>query len=315
VTIHLRNLEWGDHNSERSFPLTVDATQADLSGTFVLPDDFIVDIRLAVSAGSNWLPNRFYVKNIGNYATGFGIVIGYDNSSSQLTVATANIARGAFVEYEYYQLTGVGDFVDSAGFVQLGKLAGMDNQPGGQFEFDRVGGQLETDCIQPQIRTLSSLTLINGSDVSDKIYGDIELIAGRNMRITAVSVGDVTQIVFDAIEGEGLTEDCVCDGEEDTVPIRTINGIPPTADGDFTILGNSCLIPEAITNGLRLNDACSEPCCGCTELEIVTAQLEQFGRQATTLENFLVNLEARVTQMDQVVLGSRLGDRGCETCE
>lgn len=316
MSIHIRNLEWGDHNSERSFPLTVEATKTDLSGSFVLPDDFIVDVRLAVGIGTNWQPNRFLIKSIGNYATGFGIVIGYDDGVSDVvTVATSNIARGAYAPYEYYRLTGVGEFVDVNGFVQLGKLDGIDAQPGGQFEFGLTEGQLETDCIQPQLRTISSITLVNGSNVGNKIYGDIVLVAGRNMRLTAVAVGGVTQIVFDAIEGEGLNEDCVCEGDTDAPAIRTINGIPGTADGNFTILGNTCLVPEGIANGIRLNDVCSEPCCGCEELEVITAQLEQFGRQATTLENFLSELTARVTQMDQVVLGSTLGDRGCVTCE
>lgn len=315
MTIHIRNLEWGDHNSERSFPLTVEATKADLSGSFVLPDDFLVDVRLSIGAGTNWQPNRLYIKSIGNYSTGFGIVIGYSGDSEEIVAATANIARGAYAPYQYYRLTGVGEFLDAAGYVQLGKLAGIDAQPNGQFEFNIAGGQLETDCIQPQIRSISSLQIVNGSDTSDKIYGDIELVAGRNMRITAVTVGSLTQIVFDAISGEGLNQECVCEGDPDAPPIRTINGIPGTANGDFRLFGNTCLVPEEITNGIRFNDICSEPCCGCEELETVTAQLEQFGRQATTLENFLADLQARVTQMDQVVLGSTLGDRGCVTCD
>ena len=316
MTIHIRNLEWGDHNSERSYPLTVESTKSDLTGSFELPDDFITGLTLAVGVGVNWLPNRFYLKSVGNYATGFGIVIGYDDDSSAgLTVATANIARGAYSPYEYYRLTGVGNFLDAAGTVQLGKISSIDLQPGGQFEFDRDGGQLETDTINPQIRTIQSLSVVNGTDISDKIYGDVELVAGRNMRITAVVIGDTTQIVFDAIEGEGLNEACVCEGDPTALPIRTINGIPGTSDGDFTLIGNTCLVFDPITNGLRISDVCSEPCCGCEELEIVTSQLEQFGRQATTLENFLVDLEARVTQMDQIVLGSRLNDRGCITCD
>ena len=47
----------------------------------------------------------------------------------------------------------------------------------------------------------------------------------------------------------------------------------------------------------------------------MTAQLEQFYKQATTLDNFLAELLARTSQMDQLVLGSRLNDRGCNTCE
>jgi hypothetical protein len=315
MTIHIRNLEWADHNTERSFPLTIDATKQDTSGTFTLPDEFLVDIRLAVGVGVNWDPSKFFIKSIGNYQTGFGIVIGYDDGSfAGVTVATANIARGAYSQYQYYALTGVGDFVDATGFVQLGKLDAIDAQPGGQFTFDIDGGNIEGDCLQPQIRAVQSFTIANGNDVSDKIYGDIEFVARRNMRITTAAVGGTTQIIFDAIDGEGLSEDCVCDSD-DAEPIRFINDVPGTPDGKFFLIGNDCLEIEPIANGLRMKDVCSEPCCGCEELEIVTNQLEQFGRQATTLENFISTLQVQVTQMDRSLLGSRLNDRGCTTCE
>ena len=122
-------------------------------------------------------------------------------------------------------------------------------------------------------------------------------------------------IVFDAIDGAGLNNNCICVDNSLGSCIQTIDQIGPTPDGDFTVLGSDCLTVQPITNGIQLVDSCSQPCCGCTELETVTQALAQFGAQATTLENFLVSLEARVTQMDQVVLGSTLGDRGCIQCQ
>ena len=135
--------------------------------------------------------------------------------------------------------------------------------------------------------------------------------AGRNTRFRPVIESGKDPIVnWDAIDGAGLTEYCICD-EGLAPPIRTVNGIPPDGAGNFRFLGNDCLEIERGSNSLTLKDVCSEPCCGCKELEAVTSALESFGERATTLENFLVSLEARVTQMDLVVLGSRLGDRGC----
>jgi hypothetical protein len=34
----------------------------------------------------------------------------------------------------------------------------------------------------------------------------------------------------------------------------------------------------------------------------------------TTMQNFVTRLGSEVTQMNLVVLGSRLGDAGCNTC-
>jgi hypothetical protein len=316
VTIHIRNLEWLDHNSQRSYPLTVEATKKDTTESFELPDDFIVAMALAIGYGVNVDPSKFFISDLNVSTTGFGITIGYAATSGTIKVATANIARSAYEAGQTYRLTGLGNFIDSTGHIQLGYLDNIDKQPAGPFVFAVDDTRIEPDVVNPMIRTLSSVRVENGGELSNHLYGTITLSAGTNIRITVVETeGQDPEIVIDAIDGEGLSDMCICIDDQESPPIRTINRIPGTTDGDFTILGNSCLVPKAITNGLRLEDVCSEPCCGCTELETVTQQLEQFGSQATTLENFLVDLQARVTQMDQVVLGARLGDRGCITCE
>jgi hypothetical protein len=148
------------------------------------------------------------------------------------------------------------------------------------------------------------------------MYGDIELQPIDNMQIVPIIVlGQDPILRFSAVQGEGLAEECVCEGDVLTAPIRRINGIPPTAAGNFTITGNNCLVPVPIENGLKLDDICSEPCCGCEELEAITRDLEAFGANATTLENFLVRLESSVTQMDSTVLSAQLRDKGCISCD
>lgn len=311
------NLEWRNHNANRDYPVTNDATGYDVSGEFKLPRDFIVGLKLSVSVAHNVDPARFALKTIGVYATGFTIVVGYWDGSAMISVASALIPRESLGGPNTFRMGGIGNFVDVAGWVVIGKIDNIDLQPPGRWEFDLDSGRLEVDAIHPQVRGVSSLRARNGTAVSDPIVGDIILRAGRNMRITPVlESGEDPVLVFDSIDGEGLNETCVCTGDVDVgPPIRTINKIPPTTEGDFTFLGSTCIEFTAIDNGLQVENPCSTPCCGCTELEVVTSALEQFGRQATTLENFLVSLEARVSQMDQVVLGAKLGDRGCGTCE
>lgn len=312
-----RNIEWQSHNSVRAYPLAQDATARDVTGDFRLPADLLTGLSLSVGAASNVTPAAFSLLQLGVYATGISLVIGYHNGTNLVRVASALIPRDGHTKFAAYRLGGVGDFFDAVGWVTIGQFDNLDAQPAGLWTFDLAGGRLEPDTIRPQIRGLSSLRIQNGTELSDPIVGDVVLKAGRNLRLTLVTAeGEDPEIVIDAIEGEGLNEDCFCAGDVETSPpIRTINKIRPRPDGEFTLLGDDCLEWQAIPNGLQAKDVCSEPCCGCAELATVTAAMEQFGRQATTLENFLVGLEARVTQMDMVVLGSRLGDRGCNTCE
>jgi len=312
-----QNLEWLNHNSNRAFPLTVEATGYSVDGDFRLPNDFIVACYFSLNAAHNVDPARFTIKTIIVSTAGITVIIGYQVGSEVITVCTAMVPRDSHVKHQAYRLGGFGNYADLDGWIVIDQFDGIDLQPAGEWSFDIDGGRLELDGVRPQIRGVTRLRAQNGSELSSPITGDVILRAGRNMRITPVlTEGQDPTFVFDAIDGEGLNEECICAGDVDKGPaIRTINKIPPTPDGDFTLLGNNCLQFSPIENGLRAEDTCSEPCCGCPELEAVTAALEQFGRQATTLENFLVSLEARVTQMDQVILGSRLGDRGCVQCE
>jgi hypothetical protein len=107
------------------------------------------------------------------------------------------------------------------------------------------------------IRGIAALRIASSNGVlGDKLYGDIELVAGRNIQLTTVNTATETKIVISAISGEGTIADCTCTGEAATAPcIKTINGIAPAPDGNFNLLGDDCLTFEEIKNGLKLTDS------------------------------------------------------------
>jgi hypothetical protein len=308
------NQEWLNQNSQRAYPLAEDATRRDESGSFTLPDDFLLGLYIPVHAGLDVLPDRFFVRSVSVFATGYNVAVAYDDgTSSPPIVATAVVARSSHREYDSYVLPGSGDFDDIVGKVVVGRTDAIDLQPSGRYFFGFSGGKLDPDCVRPMIRGVSSITVVNGGERSPRLYGDFEFSSGSNMQISVISIGSVNQIRWDAIEGAGLIENCAC---EDDIgpPIRTINHVPPKADGDFTLVGNACLELETVGNGLKLNDKCSEPCCGCVELEKLTRELSQFGDQATTLRGFVDRLKREVDTMRDNLMGSRLNSTGCSTC-
>jgi hypothetical protein len=306
------NQEWLNMNSQRAYPLAEDATRLDESGTFLLPDDFLLELYLPVHAGLDVRPDRFFVRSVAVYPTGCNVAIGYDADELRV-VASAVIARTSHREYDSYALPGSGDFDDTLGKVVIGRFDSIDAQPSGQFFFTFDGGKLDPDCIRPIIRGVSSITVVNGGERSPRLYGDFEFIAGTNTRISVVNVGIVNQIRWDAIDGAGLTETCACE-DAPGPPIRTIDNIPPDANGNFTIVGDECLQLEPIGNGLKLNDRCSQPCCGCVELEKLTRELDRFGDEATTLRTFVTRLQVEFSSMQNVILASRLNLSGCSSC-
>ncbi len=308
MAIEVRQLEWLNHNSVRNYPLTSDATAQDTSRSFTLPRDFIVGLYVSVHAGHDVQPFLFHLKSLLVDASGYSITVGYNGED----VAAATIYRATHERYNTYVMGGLGDFRDAYGYVTIGQLDNIDLQPSGFFQFDLEDGRLEPDAIRPNIRSLSSIRVQSGGDLSDRIYGDIVLRAGRNVRIVPIVVAGQDPILqFDAISGEGLNTAPECSSPEDDRVVKNINGVRPTADGEFFLQGSSCLEVEAIDNGLRLIDVCSEPCCGSEELKVITEAMERLAQQAATLERFVTRLESHASSMDQLVLGSKFGDRGC----
>lgn len=308
------NKEFLNSNSQRAYPLTEWATKT--SGTFEIPDEFILGLYFPVHAGLNVQTSKFFISRITVFATGFNIALSYDDGTADPpVVATAIIARNSHTEYASYAMPGKDDFDDAVGKIVIGRLANIDALPAGDYLFNFADGAVEVDCIRPMIRDVRGIVAVNGSDRSERMYGDIELIAGQNIVITPIIVaGQNPKIRIDAIEGEGLIEECIC-ADELSPPIRTINGIPPTATGDFTLIGDECIELQSVSNGIRLLDICSAPCCGCEELEALTQELEVLGNAQLTVRNFVSNLSKQVTTMGEIVLGSVLRDDGCYTCE
>jgi len=311
------NLEWLNHNAQRHYPLADDATGIDQTGGFTLPNDFIVELDLPVHAGMDVDPARFFIQQIATFATGFSVLVGYQTFvGSAVPVATALIARNGFVRNQSFALGGVTPFDDTSGKIVIGKFDEIDLQTPGLFTFDFAATRLDPDAIRPMIRGVSALVLINqDGSRSAPIYGDVELVAGNNIQLVPIIVaGQDPQIRINAIQGAGLSADCVCLGDQTTEPIMSIDGVAGTPGGDFSLVGNECIQFQPISGGLRVVDVCAKPCCGCPELEKVTQDLERLKIEAATVQAFASSLQTSVETMDMIVLGARLGDRNCVTC-
>ena len=313
------NLEFLNHNSQRRYPLADTANGTDTSGSFTIPEDFIVELDLPIHAGLDVASGRFFIKRIDAYSIGYAVIVGYaPTDGDPIDAATALIPRQTFAtgtKNVVFSLGGVSNFADTVGKIVIGSLTGIDLQPAGSWFFEFTAGQLDPDAIRPIITGVSSIKLINGSQESAKFYGDVELVAGTNCQLVPVLVGgDLAKIRINFIQGEGSIEDCTCYGDAAlTTPIKTINGVPPTTSGGFSFAGTTCLQIEPITNGIKFVDTCASPCCGATELERITQDLERLAQQATNIEGFLSRLQISVQTMDMVVLGSRLNDKSCAT--
>lgn len=312
----LWNAEFLNHNSQRRYPLADDATCVDDSGSFTIPNDFLLELDLPVHAGMNVDPARFFVRHVGAFETGFSVVVGYQPAAGDpVTVATALVARQAHTRNRAYALGGVAPFDDTVGKVVIGRLDSIDEQPAGFWTFTLAAARLDPDAVRPMIRGVSALVAVNGASRSVPLVGDVELVAGSNVRLTPVVAEGVTAIRIDAVSGEGLVEECVCEGDAALGdPVRSINGVTPDANGNINLMAGECTQVDPVVNGVRLSDVCSKPCCGCPEVEAITRDLEAFGQQAAGAQAFIDQLREAATTMDTIVLGSKLNDKSCVDC-
>lgn len=307
----LINVDWLNQNAARKYPLADDATATDTTGSFTLPDDFILELDLPVHAGLDVEPGRFFVSAVAAYATGFLITVSYQPEDGEaVPAASAVVPRDGHERYQVYALGGVDPFYDTSGHVVVGRLDAIDRQPAGMFRFDFEAGRLDPDATRPVIRGVTGLILVNGSEESAPVTGDVRLVAGTNVRLTV----DGQDVRVDAIAGEGLVDECVCDESAPGNPITSIGGVQPTPGGDFFFVGDGCVQFQAIPNGLRVVDTCSEPCCGFGELEKITEALERVLAEKKTAQSFVDRLQANVDVMNTTVLGARLSDRTCVIC-
>lgn len=313
--IGIWNLQWLNQNSERAYPLADGASRVDVTGTFTLPDSFLLALYLPTHSGLDVSPGNFYLSRVVAFSTGWNVSISYDDgSASPPVVATCIVARATHKEYDEYEARGAGDFDDCSLRMVIGRTAEIDLQPAGDFTFSPAAGRLDTDCVRPMTRSVSSLAIVVGDERSARFAGDVELVAGANVRLTSSIVLGVARIRVDAVDGANLSAPCGCTEFDLPPAIRTINGIPPKANGDFDLLGSACVSLEPLMHGLRIEDSCSQPCCGDPELQKLVVELRHFGDEKHALERFISRLKAQVDSFGAVVLGSRLGDTGCMSC-
>jgi len=314
------NLQWLNHNSQRSYPLTDRASKTDTTGTLTIPDSFIVGMYFPIPLNASneiisagW--QRAYIKRLVSTPQYYAITLAIDDAE----VASCSIPRAAHTRNTTYPLYGIHDFYQAVGHITIGLLDEIDALPGGLFEFDGNSGEVEPDVIKPFLQGVSSLRVLNNGVYSDKVYGDVVLVAGENMRIHFETVTipatpeseEKTEkhVVFSAISGDNLNTPCVCEISDDAPCITSINGVS-TNTGNFNLAPNGCVTTTNIANGITIADICAEPCCGCNELDALTNQINRFGDGITTLQNFVTRLGSEVAQMNIIVIGSRIG-RSC----
>lgn len=274
------NIEWLNLNANRNYPIKEDASRLDLTGSYELPVDFIVDAVFVININNS---RRFFIKKLSIYSDVVNAQI-YDETDK--LCFTFTVIKTGFTTNQLVPIQGFNDDATAEGKIVIGSLDTILDGPQGIFEFDIFGTEFEPTTVIPNIRGVFTLSKYDALATFPLLQNHVKLEEGNNIQLTVIP--ETNTIRIDAIEGAGLGAVCDCE-EDDPVasaqPVAFINGIGGDSDFNFNLRGIGCISITPIENGLKIENTCVENCCGCSDLETLQALADSLDARVDALEN------------------------------
>lgn len=299
------NMEWLNGNAERAFPFKEDVSLRDVNSIIKVPNRLIVDMVFVVPAGADY---RYYMKSLMYGGSHINIVLSDESGN---TVSSVTVDLSTHTRNKAYTMSGEGSFTGAVGRIALGDLSNLSaDLPVGVYQFSLDDAEFELRTVRPDLRAVYSMTAVTADGtVTDAIQGAVRLISGANIRLTYVPAagGDPAGIRIDATGNDDYDEDCECDSKVTPLPcIRSINGVGgDVTSGRVDLVSMTPCLTIGVENGsIVLTDTCSQPCCGCPELEFITDRLKLLEDSINKIEAFQSELAERQRLFYQSVLES-----------
>lgn len=288
-----RNIEWLNQNAGRAYPFQEDMMRMphDASGNVLsalaLPNYVIVDMIFTIPSTTSL---RMYLAQLAY--TGNILTFVFKETVSHTTVVTVTVDKLTHTPNQAYSLTGVGDWYDARGWLVVGDLRHLVTAiPESLYSYSETQTLLEVRVVRPALRGIRSLRTTNAGNTSAALYGHIKLLAGANIRLEYDEA--LNGIWVHAEPNAGYQETCDCLAQSQQNLVRTINGIPLQ---DVTLVGDGeCVTVTTAGDKITISDKCSEPCCGCPELEFLNESVKILEVSIAHLEEYAEKLAERIT--------------------
>lgn len=286
------NIEWLNQNAGRAYPFQEDMGRVpyDPNGTALtqarLPNYVIVDMVFTVPGTGEarvYLGQTTYVGNI--------LTLVFRETLASTIIAALTVDIGAHTANKAYPVSGTGDWEDARGWVVLGDLRRLvQDLPEGVYSYPASETLLEARVVRPALRGIRSLRISNNGNVSGLLYNHVKLLAGENIRLV-VDEGN-NGVWIHAAPNSGYKAPCPCDSVTQDNIVRTINGI---AIEDVQFVGDGeCVSVRTVGNRIIISDQCSEPCCGCPELDYLNSTTKILETSLSRLEAYAEKLNERL---------------------
>ena len=289
------NQEWLTTNAYRAYPLREDSEFKTVEDpNVILPNYVVVDFVLAVASDSMVQAKLSSFSYVGGYLS---IIV---SDASDVIIGSTAINTATHISGTFYNLAGQGTYESAKGRIVIGDLTNLSRDlPQGAYTLSNV--YFEVSTVKSDPVGVRSISLVRGDTTLSSLDGNIILDSGNNIRLTKLPTSNSIRI--DVVGGEGMTEEVTCDdGYELPEPIRTINGVNAE---DVQIVGDGKCVEVSVSgNQLIIKDTCSQPCCGCKELEYLTSKLEILESTVNVLEQFIQTFQNETNLFIQKMVAS-----------
>ncbi len=148
--------QWFDANADRSYPLFDEATGVDTTGLFTVPNELIVDLRIAAPA--SYTATKWYIRQISAYGAGLVMTFAVTGIGD---VATATVPADNFVEFSSYTVTPLPAHPQVGGSIVIGSALAVVASAASVYTFVQAATQLLPTVIFPAAPAVSSITFID----------------------------------------------------------------------------------------------------------------------------------------------------------
>lgn len=309
----VENIEWLNQNLLRAYPVREDSDVTPLlpDGTqakgLTLPNCLITDFAFTIPFDdmSGTVPCL-----TGLTLAGDGVSLEISLGETVLT-ATEGVQLSTHTINRTYLLKGRGDYADCGGWITLGDLKrAAEMIPEGTYRFATGQVPFEVSTLRMALRGVRSLSAVGkyGLVTSAKLYGHVRLIAGSDMNVRADPSANEIWLEADSGTGYERTEPCTCASGGSSAGLRLVKTINGMSVENVTIVGaKPCLEVETTTTPptVTIKDACSTPCCGCSELNFVESAVMTINRSIATLQGYADALRTRLEELNTNLLTTK----------
>lgn len=323
--------EWLDGNMHRNYPIA-DSCTCEASSGVVLPSSFLVDMDINVPLTSDSTANeRFFVSAIlrhGAYVTveiSFHTGAGTDvvcarsdpisltirntnpitgDSGNNIPSRTITLAPVAVADTDYKWLESL------TGSLVVGTCVDMQDIGNLTFPYQRNSQEVST-ILSVRVHLvdagITSITAIGTDGTESVIRNNMKIQAGEGVDFEVGTDSNGTPVLLvkriaDTYEvSSGYTSvEQVIDAVFTQIgqPITTINGLPPTEDGNFEISGDDCTtVTESGEHSLFIQNPCAKPCCTDDTPEDVEAAIATLTEGEARLQEYYQSISTLVNSL------------------